>query len=138
MMGMNHKDHDKVSPCHNDDTMSMHHKKEEKAKPKISDDGKSLHHKAAPSEPNISNKEGDGDGHDVTRIQRLKRSANLMMSNINEGVIKRIKRVHLARPSPRASIIFVLYAMVTSIGVASYMYHLKKLEEQRARSRRWW
>ena len=83
-------------------------------------------------------KERDGDGHDVTRIQRLKRSASLMMSNINEGVIKRLKRVHLARPSPRASIVFVLYAMVTSIGVASYMYHLKKLEEQRARSRRWW
>jgi hypothetical protein len=80
-----------------------------------------------------------GQGHG--RMQRLKRSGNLIFSHVNERVLKRLKvvpsRIHAAA-SPRATLVLALCAIVASVGITAYLYHLKKLKEQQARSRRWW
>ena len=84
-------------------------------------------------------------GHgDVGRIQRLKRSRDLILSHVNERVFKRLKmvpsRIHntMTTTSPRTTLALAMCAIVASIGAASYFYHLKKLKEQRARTRKWW
>ncbi|MCO5557056.1 hypothetical protein L7F22_010612 [Adiantum nelumboides] len=78
-----------------------------------------------------------------SRMQRLKRSASMIMSQMNDRVLKRLRKVpnncrlHLARPSAQVSIALLMCALcIAAIGATSYWYHLKKLEEQRAR-RRW-
>ncbi|KAI5083081.1 hypothetical protein GOP47_0002824 [Adiantum capillus-veneris] len=77
-----------------------------------------------------------------SRMQRLKRSASTFMSQMNERVLKRLRKVprlHMARPSAQVSVALLMCALcVAAIGAASYWYHLKKLEEQRARKRWLW
>lgn len=87
---------------------------------------------------------GSDDGGQVSRMQRLKRSGSMIMSQVNERVLKRLRKVpkcrlHLARPRAHVSIALLMCTVcVAAIGAASYWYHLKKLEEQRARKRWLW
>ncbi|KAH7422009.1 hypothetical protein KP509_13G086000 [Ceratopteris richardii] len=80
-----------------------------------------------------------------SRLQRLKRSGSMIVSQMNERVIKRLRqvpnpcRLHVPRPSPYtyAALLMCTAMCVAAIGAASYWYHVKKLEEQRAARKKW-
>lgn len=85
----------------------------------------------------------DQGGQVSTRMQSLKRSASMIMSQVNERVFKRLRKVPSCRlhyrPSLHVSIALLMCAIcATAIGAASYWYHLKKLEEAQMRAQKRW